>query len=86
MYPAHRLPLSRSGLQNATGSFLSIADIVKFPPGGSVDVVARTAASQLAESLGQQVVIGNRSGSSGNIGAEVAARAAPDTKWTNGAA
>lgn len=60
--------------------------IVSFPPGGSVDVVARTAASQLAESLGQQVVIGNRSGSSGNIGAEVAARAAPDTKWTNGAA
>jgi len=49
-----------------------------FPPGGSVDLVARMVASKLSESLGQQVVVENRSGASGNIGTEVVARAAPD--------
>ena len=52
--------------------------IVPFPPGGSVDVIARMVAPKLSESLGQQVVIDNRSGASGNIGSELAARAAPD--------
>jgi tripartite-type tricarboxylate transporter receptor subunit TctC len=52
--------------------------IAPFPPGGSVDFTARVVAPKLAESLGQQVVIDNRSGASGNIGSELAARAAPD--------
>ena len=52
--------------------------IVPFPPGGSVDTLARTVGAGLAKSLGQQVVIDNRSGASGNIGMEVVARAAPD--------
>ncbi len=52
--------------------------IVPFPPGGSVDVIARLITPKLAESLGQQVIIDNRSGASGNIGSELAARAAPD--------
>ena len=52
--------------------------IVPFPPGGSVDVIGRMVAPKLSESLGQQVVIDNRSGASGNIGSELAARAAPD--------
>jgi len=52
--------------------------IVAFPPGGSVDVVARLVAPRLSESLGQPVVIDNRSGASGNIGTEFAARARPD--------
>ena len=52
--------------------------IVAFPPGGSVDVVARQVAPRLSESLGQPVVIDNRSGASGNIGTEAAARAKPD--------
>jgi tripartite-type tricarboxylate transporter receptor subunit TctC len=52
--------------------------IVPFPPGGSVDVVARALAPKLSERLGQQVVIENRSGASGNIGTEVAAHAKPD--------
>jgi tripartite-type tricarboxylate transporter receptor subunit TctC len=52
--------------------------IVPFPPGGSVDVFARVLAPKLSEALGQQVVIDNRSGASGNIGTELAARAAPD--------
>lgn len=52
--------------------------ISPFPPGGSVDLVARLVASKLSESLGQQIVVDNRSGASGNIGAELTARAAPD--------
>jgi tripartite-type tricarboxylate transporter receptor subunit TctC len=49
-----------------------------FPPGGSVDLVGRLVASKLSENLGQQVVVENRSGASGNIGTELVARAAPD--------
>lgn len=52
--------------------------IVAFPPGGSVDAVARVVAPPLAESLGQAVVVENRSGASGNIGTELAARSKPD--------
>jgi tripartite-type tricarboxylate transporter receptor subunit TctC len=52
--------------------------ISPFPPGGSVDLIARLVASRLSESLGQQVVVENRSGASGNIGTELVARAAPD--------
>jgi tripartite-type tricarboxylate transporter receptor subunit TctC len=52
--------------------------IVPFPPGGSVDTVARLLTPRLGESLGQQMLVENRSGASGNIGMELAARAAPD--------
>jgi tripartite-type tricarboxylate transporter receptor subunit TctC len=52
--------------------------IVPFPPGGSVDGVARRIGPALAASLGQQVVIDNRSGASGNIASELLARAPAD--------
>ena len=52
--------------------------IVPFPPGGSVDSVARRIAPALSAQLGHQVVLDNRSGASGNIAAETVARAAPD--------
>ncbi len=52
--------------------------IVPFPPGGSVDTVARLIVTKLSEGLGQPVVIENRSGASGNIGTELVARAKPD--------
>ena len=52
--------------------------IVPFPPGGSVDVVARALTPKLSERMGQQVVIENRSGASGIIGTEVVAHARPD--------
>jgi tripartite-type tricarboxylate transporter receptor subunit TctC len=52
--------------------------VVPFPPGGSVDVVARALTPKLSERMGQQVVIENRSGASGIIGTEVVAHAKPD--------
>jgi len=52
--------------------------IVPFPPGGSVDGVARRVGPALSASVGQQVVLDNRSGASGNIAAELVAGAPPD--------
>lgn len=52
--------------------------IVSFPPGGGTDIIARTLAHRLAEELGQSIVIDNRGGAGGNLGAELAARASPD--------
>jgi tripartite-type tricarboxylate transporter receptor subunit TctC len=52
--------------------------IVPFPPGGSTDIVARIVAAALTEGLGQQVVIDNRGGAGGTLGAEIAAHAPAD--------
>ena len=52
--------------------------IVPFAPGGASDVVARIMGPGLVKELGQQVLVDNRGGASGNIGVEVAARAAAD--------
>jgi tripartite-type tricarboxylate transporter receptor subunit TctC len=52
--------------------------MVPFPPGGSTDIVARIVASKLEKPLGQALVIENRGGAGGTIGAAVGAKAAPD--------
>ena len=52
--------------------------MVPFPPGGSTDIVARIIASKLEKPLGQAMVIENRGGAGGTIGAGVGAKAAPD--------
>ena len=52
--------------------------IVPFPPGGGTDTVARPLAGKLAQILGQQVVVDNRGGAGGTIGAGVAAKSPPD--------
>ena len=49
-----------------------------FPPGGSVDVVGRLLSAKLSESLGQQMVVENRSGASGVIGTELVMNSPPD--------
>lgn len=52
--------------------------IVPFPPGGGTDAFARPLSVQLTKQLGQQVIIDNRGGAGGTVGASVAAKAAPD--------
>lgn len=52
--------------------------IVPFPPGGSVDYVARTISQKFSEYMGQSVIVDNKGGASGTIGTYEAARAAPD--------
>ncbi len=55
-----------------------LRNIVSYPPGGGVDVGARIVATRLGDIMGQMVVVDNRPGAGGNIGAEIAARATPD--------
>lgn len=52
--------------------------IVPFPPGGGVDIVNRIVGSRLSDVLGQQIVVENRSGAGGNLGADIAAKSTPD--------
>ena len=52
--------------------------MVTFPPGGGIDLIARTISPKLADALGQPFVVDNRAGGGGVIGTEIVARAAPD--------
>jgi tripartite-type tricarboxylate transporter receptor subunit TctC len=52
--------------------------VVPFPAGGTTDILARAAAQKLSEAWGQQVIVDNRPGAAGNIGAELVARSVPD--------
>ena len=72
------LILSFSGLVHAAYPDRPIKLIVPYPPGGATDVIGRILAKNLGESLGQQVLVENRGGAGGNIGAEAVAKANPD--------
>ncbi|CAN5757706.1 tripartite tricarboxylate transporter substrate binding protein [soil metagenome] len=52
--------------------------VIPFPPGGPTDAMARTLAAEMKDLLGQPMIVENRAGAGGNIGAEYVARAAPD--------
>ena len=55
-----------------------LRQIVPFPPGGGVDIVTRIVAAKWSEFLGQQIVVENRAGAGGTMGADIAAKAVPD--------
>jgi tripartite-type tricarboxylate transporter receptor subunit TctC len=56
----------------------TIKFVVGFPPGGAADILARGVAQKMSESLGQSVIVENRAGVAGTVGAAVIAHAAPD--------
>ncbi|MGH8620136.1 MAG: Bug family tripartite tricarboxylate transporter substrate binding protein [Burkholderiales bacterium] len=74
------LCLADPALAQSAGDFPSrpLRMVVPNAPGGSSDFVARIIQPKLGEILGTQIIVDNRGGASGNIGVEVAARAAPD--------
>ena len=52
--------------------------IVPYPPGGTSDILARTLGQKLGDALGQTIVVENKPGANGNVGADLVAKAAPD--------
>lgn len=80
--PARRALLAATLALPALAQGRTIRIIVSFPPGGSTDVVARLITPIIERHLGQTVVIENRGGANGAIGAAAAAQATPDgTTW-----
>ena len=75
---ATALALIAFGAQAQTYPNKPIRWIVPFPPGGSTDLLARVVGQKLTESWGQTVVVENRGGAGGTLGAAEAAKAAPD--------
>lgn len=67
-----------AGVAGAAYPDRPIRIIVPYPPGGNIDITARSIAPGLGEALGTTVVIDNRGGAGGTIGSELAAKAAPD--------
>ena len=88
--PASNLLLGTAAVLMATASSVALAQkpdawpsrpirlIVPFPPGGGTDLVGRSVGNKLDPALGQRIVIDNRGGAGGTIGAELAARSDPD--------
>ncbi|MDS1142449.1 tripartite tricarboxylate transporter substrate binding protein [Pusillimonas sp. SM2304] len=70
--------LTAAGAAHAAWPERAITVVVPFPAGGGTDTFARPLAQQLGQQLGQSVVVDNRGGAGGTLGAGVAARAAPD--------
>lgn len=78
MFVAALLPLSAVAASNAEFPSKPVRFIVPFPPGGTVDPLARLIGARLSNALGQQFIVDNRTGGSGTIGTGIAAKANPD--------
>ena len=77
-FPFLALVLIASGAPAAEYPARPIRVVVPYPPGGGLDLVLRAMAPRLGERLGQILVVDNRGGATGVIGAELVARSAPD--------
>ena len=77
-FAALALALAASGAAAQDWPSKPIRFIVPYPPGGGTDIIARIVQDKLSSALGQTIVIDNRGGAAGNIGTELAAKAAPD--------
>ena len=72
------LSLTAHAQNPATFPSKPIKIVVPFPAGGTSDVLARLIGQKMTEAWGQPVLIDNKPGSSGNLGADLVAKAAPD--------
>lgn len=72
------LGLGATGAQAQSWPAKPIRLVVPYPPGGSSDIIARAIAQPLAEALGQSVIVDNKAGANGNLGADAVAKSAPD--------
>src|SRR5713226_5246804 len=79
-----RIGLAAYAMLSASGALAQVYPsqpirvIVPFTPGTGMDIIARTVGPKLSERLGQPVIVENKPGASGNIGADAVAKAAPD--------
>jgi tripartite-type tricarboxylate transporter receptor subunit TctC len=78
LFLSQLLPVTFAAAENAAYPDRPITMVVTFAAGGSSDVLARAAADALSKGLGQPVIVDNRPGAGGHIGAEAVAHAAPD--------
>src|SRR5256885_16556996 len=72
------LALAASVVQSWQYPTKPVRIIAPFAPGGGTDFIARLIAQKLTERLGHQVIVENKPGAGGNLGAEVAVKSAPD--------
>ncbi|RST50856.1 Bug family tripartite tricarboxylate transporter substrate binding protein [Variovorax sp. DXTD-1] len=72
--------LAASGAAHAADNWPSkpIRIVVPYPPGGSSDIIARSISQPLSEALGQPVIVENKPGANGNLGADYVAKSKPD--------
>jgi len=70
--------LARHGWAQSTYPNKQIRMVVPFAPGGTTDLLGRIAGQHLTEAWGQQVIVDNKSGAGGNVGAEIVAKAPAD--------